>query len=150
MLRYLTETFPGVNPLVADGDTYFLYDPDRDLPPERQFPFVTLITGDRHDRVSNLDREGVYRLNIGVRKQTYRDLFGTPPTERDADGVLDTGHDHAVPDTLLPHPVYASQNWVCVITPSAATFETVRPLLDEAYRLAVRKYENKAARDAEP
>jgi hypothetical protein len=61
--------------------------------------------------------------------------------------VLDPGRDYAVLDTLLPHPVYASQHWVCVLVPGAETFETtVRPLLDEAYRLAVRKYENHAAR----
>ena len=42
---------------------------------------------------------------------------------------------------------YASQYWVCVLVRGAETFETtVRPLLDEAYRLAVRKYENQAAR----
>ena len=82
VLRYVIDSFPGVNPLSAAGDTYFLYDPDRDLPPNRQHPFSTLVTGDRHDRVSQLDRPGVYRLNIGVRKQTYRDLFGRPPTER--------------------------------------------------------------------
>lgn len=151
MLRYITDNFPGVNPLQATGDTYFLYDPNRDLPPNRQQPFATLITGDRHDRVSNLDREGVYRLNIGVRKQTYRDLFGTPPTARDADGVLlDTGYDYTVLDTLLPHPVYAGQHWVCVVAPGAATMEVLRTLLDEAYKLAVRKYDNQAARHVEP
>jgi hypothetical protein len=147
VLRYVIDSFPGVNPLSAAGDTYFLYDPDRNLPPNRQHPFTTLVAGDRHDQVSQLDRPGVYRLNIGVRRQTYRDLFGRPPTERGDGGVLDPGRDYAVLDTLLPHPVYASQYWVCVLVPGAETFETtVRPLLDEAYRLAVRKYENQAAR----
>ena len=61
--------------------------------------------------------------------------------------MLDPDRDYAVLDTVLPHPVYASQYWVCVLVPGAETFETtVRPLLDEAYRLAVRKYENQAAR----
>ena len=50
VLRYVTDSFPGVHPLSAVGDTYFLYDPDRDLPPNRQHPFATLVTGDRHDR----------------------------------------------------------------------------------------------------
>jgi hypothetical protein len=149
VLRYLTETYRGTNPLQATGDTYFLYDPDRDLPPERQHPYATLITGDRHDQVSRLDRDGVYRLNIGVTRQTYRELFGAPPRvrARDAYGVLDTGLDYAVLDTVLPHPVYATQNWVCVLAPSAATFETVVvPLLDEAYDFAVRKHTNQDAR----
>jgi len=149
VLRYIVATYRGTNPLQAVGDTFFLYDPDRDLPPERQHPYATLITGDRHDRVSQLDRAGVYRLNIGVTRQTYRELFGAPPRggEQDAYGVLDTGLDYTVLDTVLPHPVYATQNWVCVLTPSATTFETVVvPLLDEAYEFAARKHTNQAAR----
>ncbi len=146
MLRYVAENLPGVDPMAAAGDTFFVYDPDRDVPDHLKLPFATLVTGDRYDRVSNLDRPGVYRLNIGVGKQTYRELFGVPPTERDADGVLDTGFDPSTLDRLLPHPVYASQHWVCVLAPSAATFETVRPLLAEAYELAVRKHRNQAAR----
>jgi hypothetical protein len=149
VLGYIIETYRGTNPLQAAGDTYFLYDPARDLPPERQHPYATLITGERHDRVSRLDRVGVYRLNIGVTRQTYRGLFGAPPRdrERDADGVLDTGLDYTVLDTVLPHPVYATQNWVCVLVPTATTFETVvAPLLDEAYEFAVRKHTNQAAR----
>ena len=149
VLRYITETYPGTNPMQAAGDTFFLYDPDGDLPPERQQPYATLITGDRHDKISQLDRDGVYRLNVGVTRQTYRELFGAPPRDvaRDAYGVLDTGLDYAVLDTLLPHPVYAAQNWVCVLAPSVATFETVvAPLLDEAYEFAVRKHTNQVAR----
>jgi hypothetical protein len=147
VLSYIVDTCPGTNPLTASGDTYFIYDPDRDLPPNRQLPFATLITGDRHDAVSRLDRDGVYRLNIGVHKQTYRDLFGVPPTERDDGGLLrHTGYDFAATDVLLPHPVYASQYWVCVLSPSAATFESLRPLLAEAYELALRKHGNWTAR----
>lgn len=147
MRRYVADHCLGTNTMTASGDSFFIYDPDRDLPAERQLPYATLVTGDRYDRVSQLDRDGVYRLNIGLRRQTYRDLFGAPPTDRDADGLLDTGHDLTQLDTLLPHPFYASQNWVCVLSPSDATFEqTVRPLLDEAYRLAVRKYTNRTGR----
>jgi hypothetical protein len=37
----------------------------------------------------------------------------------------------------MPHPVYAPQGWVCVLNPSAETFERVKPLLREAYEIAV-------------
>ncbi|MFC6087672.1 DUF6194 family protein [Saccharothrix lopnurensis] len=144
--RYISETFEGVTALESDGDAYFLYDPDRDLPPERQTPFATLVTGDRHDRVSDLDRPGAYRLNIGLTKATYTSLFGAPPTRRDEDHVLDTGYDHAERDRLVPHPVYASQHWVCVVMPGRATFETLRPLLAEAHGFAARKHANHARR----
>ncbi|HEX5502790.1 MAG TPA: DUF6194 family protein, partial [Thermomicrobiales bacterium] len=43
-------------------------------------------------------------------------------------------------DRLLPHPVYAPQSWVCVLNPSDETFQTVRPLLAEAYDQAVNRH----------
>jgi predicted DNA-binding protein (MmcQ/YjbR family) len=36
--------------------------------------------------------------------------------------------------------VYGAQHWVSVINPSDATFETVEPLLAEAYERAVNRY----------
>ncbi|WP_067186378.1 DUF6194 family protein [Microtetraspora niveoalba] len=147
MKRYICEAFDGINVLEASGDTFFLYDPDRDLPPERQTPFVTIVTGDHYDTVSKLDRPGAYRLNIGLTKATYTGLFGAAPTGRDADGVLDTGFDHAAVDTLTPHPIYASQYWVSVVDPGEATLETVRTLLAEAHTFAARKHANHRARN---
>ncbi len=130
----------------ASEDTFFIYDPDGDLPPERQMPFATIVTDDNYDRVSDLGRPGAYRLNIGVTKATYTALFGTPPTRRDEDGVLDTGFDYSVRDRLMPHPFYASQYWVCVVTPSEETLDTVRPMIAEAHEFAARKYANHQAR----
>ena len=106
---------------------------------DRMLPFVTVAHGDNeHDKVSNLDRPSVYRLNIGVRPATYRALFGPPPAKPGASGVVETGHDFTTLDELMPHPHYATQSWVCVLSPSAATFERrVRPLVQEAYELAV-------------
>lgn len=148
MKQYICDTFENVWALDHLGDTFFMNAPDGELPPERQFPFVTIVTGDRHDTVSSLDRPGFYRLNIGLTRATYTASFGAAPTHRDADGVLDTGFDYAVADTLMPHPVYASQHWVCVVNPGAATLGQVWPLLAEAHEFAVRKYANYAARHA--
>ncbi len=49
-------------------------------------------------------------------------------------------------DQLLPRPVYARQRWVCVLNPSDATFEKVKPLLAEAYGLAVNRNAKRASR----
>ena len=97
------------------GDTFFIYDPERDLPDNRQMPFATIVTKDYgdFDNLSKLDRDGVYRLNIGVSRETFRSLFPT-----------DTEHDFAASDTLMPHPVYAPQSWVSVLNPSEPTFES--------------------------
>ena len=89
--RYIADAFAGVDvvvasreagsPEVAWGDTFFIYDPDRDLEPKHRFPFATIVTKDYgdFDRASNLNRPGVFRLNIGVSKDTYRSLFGPQP-----------------------------------------------------------------------
>lgn len=147
MRRYICEAFDGVTTVDSSGDTFFMYDPDGDLPAERQFPIVTIVTGDHYyDSVSKLNRPGAYRLNIGLTRATYAAWFGAAPTQRDADGVLDTGFDYAAVDTVMPHPIYASQHWVCVVNPGEATLETVRTLLAEAHGFAARKYANRQAR----
>ena len=130
--RRLAAWFPGVTVLTANGDSFFVYDPDRDLPPERQMPFLTIVTSDAYDQDSQLDRPGVYRLNIGLTKATYTSLFSDAAAE----------WDYAALDEVMPHPVYAPQYWVCVLNPSEATLEQLRPLLTEAYDFAVRKYAN--------
>jgi Family of unknown function (DUF6194) len=144
--RHICESFDGVRVLEGSGDSFFLYDPAGDLPPERQHPFATIVTGDRHDTVSALDARGAFRINIGLTKATYTKLFGAVPTERDADYVLQTGWDYAAVDVLMPHPIYASQHWVCVVNPGPATSDTVRALLIEAHGFAARKYANYHAR----
>ena len=42
--------------------------------------------------------------------------------------------------------VYAPMSWVCVLNPSVATFQAVRPLLAEAYQLAVSRYAKRETR----
>jgi len=146
MTRYIADAFDGVRTLDAAGDTFLLYDPAGDLPAERQLPFATIVTGDHYDTVSHLDRPDTYRLNIGLTKATYASWFGAPPRQRDADGVLETGFDYAAVDTLLPHPTYAAQHWVCVVNPGEATLATVRTMLAEAHAFAARKYASYQAR----
>jgi len=124
---YIGNTFAGVETMTTLGYTFFFYGPDRML------PFATIATADNEgDRVSNLDRPGVFRLNIGVRKPTFQSLFGP--------GNVDVGaYDFTALDTIMPHPDYAPQSWLCVLNPSDTTFHKLHPLLSEAYELAVRR-----------
>ncbi|MET0233123.1 MAG: DUF6194 family protein [Kibdelosporangium sp.] len=126
-------TFDGVQVMEHAGDTFYIYDPHGDLPPERQMPFITIVTGDHHDDASQLAEPGTYRLNIGLTKATFAARFRQ-------DGEID----HAARDVVMPHPVYAGQHWVCVVNP--ADIAALRPLLAEAYQYAVRKYGNYQAR----
>ena len=146
MKQHICETFDGIRVMENAGDTFLIYDPEGDLPDERTFPFVTIVTGDNYDSVSALDEPGAYRLNIGLTKATYTSMFGAAPTERDENGILATGHDHAARDRLTPHPIYASQYWVSVVNPAAATRDDIPPLLVEAHAFAARKYANSRSR----
>jgi hypothetical protein len=154
---YITTTFDGVDvtvaspesgaPEIAWGDSFFFYDPDRTIPDDRRFPFATIVTKDYgdFDRASDLNRPSVFRLNIDAGREMYRALFGPQPSRPGDSGVVDTGHDFTVLDQLLPHPVYAPQSWVCILNPSAETFQTVvQPILAEAYERAVSRHARRA------
>ena len=105
----------------------------------------TLASSDsEYDSVSRLDRPGVFRLNIGVRPETYTTLFGERPKNPGPSGVVETGHDFSALNELLPHPTSAPQSWICVLQPTPECFEqTVVPLLWEAYDLAVKRGERR-------
>ena len=57
--RYIAEQFEGVDvevgsreagsPEIAWGDTFFIYDPDRNLEGAGRFPFATIVTKDYGD-----------------------------------------------------------------------------------------------------
>ena len=149
IVRYLSEDLDGVEAVTANGDWFFFYDPERKLPHDRRMPFATLVTGDLYDHASNLSREGVFRLNIGVGKETYRSLFGDPPAPAGETGVVETGHDFTALDQIMPHPVYAPQHWVCVLNPGESTVDTVRSLLTEAHTRAARSYAIRMAQGEE-
>lgn len=51
---YITTSFAGVEPVTNAGDTFFFYNPVTIQPPDRMFPFVTLVTSDAYDKHSNL------------------------------------------------------------------------------------------------
>ena len=131
LAQYISDTFAGVETTTAFGYTFFFYRA------ERRLPFATIASTDNeYERISNLDRPGVYRLNIGVSKQTFQSLFGP-------DKVDVSAYDFTALDTLMPHPDYAAQSWLCVLSPSDPTFESVRPMLAEAYDIAVRRHTRK-------
>jgi len=126
--HHLTHTFPGVETTTNLGYTFFF------CRSERKLPFATLISADNeYDRVSNLNRPGVFRLNVGISQQTFQSLFGT-------EAIDVTHYDFAALDVIMPHPEYASYHFICVLSPGEATFERLRPLLAEAYDIAARRY----------
>lgn len=133
VIEYINQTFPEVESTVAYGYTMFFYGSDRVV------SFATIISSDYdYDHVSNLDRPGVFRLNIGISRETFRSLFGS-------DKVDLKNYDLTALDVIMPHPDYAPQHYICVLSPSDETFEKkIRPLLAEAYDIANRKFSRRS------
>lgn len=117
--QHIIDMLGGGHFVVADDNSFFFHGSDN------KFPFATIVTKDSEfDSASDLNRAGVFRLNVGIGKETFRALFGA---EEQA------GIDFTAMDRLMPHPVYGGMYWVSVINPSEKTFEAVKPLLVEAH-----------------
>lgn len=131
-------------PEVAWGDSFFFYDPDGDTPASRRMPFATIVIKDYAgvDTASNLDRPGVFRVNIAAGRAGFEALLGYPPAEHaDRSGTID----YAVTDELIPHPVYAVQAWVAILNPGERTAALLTSLLTDAHARAVRRHHRRRA-----
>ena len=131
--NYITSTFENVESTVNMGYTFFFYRDDH------MHAFATIAShGNEYEQVSKLDRPGVYRLNIGVNRETFHSLFGK--------GKMDLSpYDFTALDTIMPHPDYSSQFFICVLSPSEASFEKIKPLLAEAHEVAMKRYNKRKA-----
>jgi len=147
LLHAIEHQLPGIVTTEGSGDWYLFYDPDGITRPDQRFPFCTIVTGDRYDAASRLDRDpATYRVNVGVDRRSYEDLFGPAPRQAAGHEVIETGFDYAATDTLLPHPFYAPMHWVCVVNPGDRTRARLGELLDLAHALARRTYDNRKGR----
>jgi hypothetical protein len=112
-------------PQIAWGDTFFF------VGSKRRHPFATIVTKDYEDfdEFSDLNRPGVFRLNVFVGREGFEELLGYAPVAhvRHVDEI-----DYTALDVLLPHPVYATQSWVSIVNPSGQA----RDLLKRGYERA--------------
>src|SRR5690349_22758038 len=121
---WITSTYPETVVAHAMGATFFSLDA------KQWSNFATIVTTDEHDEgsPSDLARDGVFRLNIGVGRETFERLVGSMPNP-----------DYAALDRIVPHPVYAKQRWIAILNPSRRMFdEVVKPLIAEAHDRLVR------------
>jgi hypothetical protein len=113
----------GDSPELAWGDAFFYYAPDGRTPRNTQ-PYGTIVTKNYPDDTAcDLDPPGRWRVNVQVGRTALPELLG----ER---------HDPATADVVLPHPVYGSLGWICVVNPGERTTGTVVRLLREAHEAA--------------
>ena len=107
---------------------------------DHRMGFVTIANSDNeYDSVSNLNREGVFRVNIGVSRKTFDSLFAASNAEN---------VDYSVLNVFLPHPDYAKQNFICILNPSGENVEETKKLIVEAHALAAARYQRKTNNSA--
>ena len=147
LLHAIEGRLPGIVTSTDSGDWFLFYDPDGITVPENRFPFCTLVTGDRYDAASRLERDlATYRVNLGLSRPRYEESLGPAPRQPAGYDVIDTGFDYTTTDTLMPHPFYAPLHWVCVVNPGARTTATLAALLHDAHDLAKRQYDKRRSR----
>ncbi len=142
ILNYCLENFDGTVLVESWGEKGIFYNPDHVLKRGVYILTVKEKDGD-NDKGSDLDREDVYRVNMGIRKKTFTELFGAVPKRPSAGGIVDMNYDFTALDKMLPHPVYSWMAWMCVLNPSEQTFEKLKPFIKEAYEYAKEKFKKR-------
>lgn len=97
----------------------------------------------KNDKGSYLNQEHVYRVNTGIKKESFIKIFGSIPKRPPAGGTVLMDYDFTALDMIIPHPVYAWMGWICVLNPSEKTFLSFEPLIKESYDFAKEKFAKK-------
>ncbi|MBZ0294866.1 MAG: DUF6194 family protein [Anaerolineae bacterium] len=105
---------------------------------DHRLPFVSLSDSDNEfDNVSNLNREGVFRINIGVSKERFESLLA----DSDSEDI-----DYSILNVFLPHPHYAKQHFVCILNPSQGNIEVTKNLIIEAHSIAASRLQRRSSK----
>lgn len=132
VIDMLRSQFPDVVLKKAWGETSFFVNPENILPSGAYFATIKEKDGE-NDSASNLDRDGIFRLNFGPGKPAFVKLFGSPPVRPGKGGIIEGPWQFDAMDKIMPHPVYGWMSWMCVLNPSNTSIETCMPLLKLAY-----------------
>ncbi|MGK9118097.1 DUF6194 family protein [Olivibacter jilunii] len=126
--NYITSNLLNVQQSAHFGYTFFFYGSDHVL------PFVTIAHADNeYDNVSNLSREGIFRVNIGVSKVTFNNLF--PDLKKE--------WDFTETNVFMSQPSYASQHFICVLNPVGDKLEETLRFIQEAHAIAKNRFDKK-------
>lgn len=139
IIKFCLENLDGTVLIESWGESGIFYNPNNTL--KRGVHILTVKEKDgENDKSSDLNRENIYRVNIGIRKHTFMDMFGKIPDRPEKGGIVDMEYDFTETDKIMPHPVYAWMSWICCLNPSEFTFENLKPLIQESYEYAKEKY----------
>jgi hypothetical protein len=144
IVRELLGFAPGLRRERYWGEDSVFYNPRRAAPLGVIFASLKDHDGP-NDSSADLTRSDVYRFAVGMAPATYRGRFGPQPARPPKGGVIDlAGYDPTRLGTLMPHPVYGWMSWVQILSPTAAQFDALRPLLAESLDLVRAKWRRRA------
>ncbi|MBM0224799.1 MULTISPECIES: DUF6194 family protein [Micromonospora] len=125
------------------GDRFFFVGPDH------RRPFATIVAHDTtgFDEDSQLDRPGVFRVNLDIGRQEFQHRFGYPPAQC-ADHHSSV--DFTTLDQILPHPAYGTHGWACVLNPGVRSAAEFDRLLAYAHQRALQRHRRSLDRRHRP
>jgi len=92
IVQTIVSKLPGVSPKSCWGEISLFYNPGARLPNGVYFCTIKEHDGE-NERASNLNREGVFRVAIGLTPRRYEALFGKKPARPTKGNSVFTGHD---------------------------------------------------------
>ena len=129
---YILDAFEHVVPIESWGERSFFVNPQNKL--KRGTYFATLKSKDgENDRASHLDRENVFRCNMGLPQPIYETHFGARPKRPSKGGIIEGSWDFEALDVFTPHPIYGWMGWVAILNPGQESAGKVTEYLHEAY-----------------
>jgi len=139
---YILDNFQGVIKKNTFGESSFFYNPNRVLPNGVYFCTIKNRDG-KNDKASNLGRTDIFRFNLGISKDSFKQLFNQN-FKRPLKGEIISGNfDFQKLDLITPHPIYGWMSWVSILNPSTNSFKNMEYLLIESYKLAISKFNSK-------
>ncbi len=140
--NWILDNYQGVIVTDAYRERSFFYNPDGSLP--KGIYFATIKESDGpNDKASNLNRDGIYRLSVGVGKRQYHQLFGAVPKRPAKGEIVDLNFDFTTTGMIMPHPIYAWLGWVCIYNPENENLDLLKDLLDISYQNVLAKFVKK-------
>jgi hypothetical protein len=140
--NWILDNYQGVIVKDAYRERSFFYNPYSSLP--KGIYFATIKESDGpNDKASNLDREGIFRLSIGVGKKHYQQLFGDVPKRPAKGEIVNLDFNFSTVGIFMPHPIYAWAGWVCVNNPNNENVDLLKYLLDISYQNVLVKFAKK-------
>ncbi len=137
--HWILDRYEGIIVIDAYRERSFFYNPDGSM--KKGIYFTTIKERDGpNDKASHLDRAGVFRLSIGLDRNSYQQLFGNVPKRPSKGGIVELDYDFTLTGVLMPHPIYAWLCWVCINNPTIQHLDVLKHLLDTAYQNVLFKF----------